>query len=42
MKLFELVQFSFGLLQFAQIFIMYAILNDTLPICPDGSNCTQG
>jgi len=29
-----------GLLEFAQIFIIHANLNDTLPKCPDGSNCT--
>jgi len=28
-------------LQFAQIFVIYANLNDTFPICPDFSNCTQ-
>jgi len=28
-----LSQISFGLLQFAQIFIIYAMLNETLPIC---------
>jgi len=25
----------------AQIFIIYANLNDTIPICPDSFNCTQ-
>jgi len=38
MNLFQLVQFWFGLLLFAQIFIIYANLNDTFPICP---NCTE-
>jgi len=37
MKLFQLAQFWFGLLQFAQIFVIYANLNDTLPIGPDVS-----
>jgi len=40
-KLFQLAQFWFGRLRFAQIFIIYANLNDTLPIWPDVSNCTQ-
>ena len=41
MKLFQLAQFWLRLLWFAQTFIIYANLNETFPICPDGSNCTQ-
>jgi len=37
MKLFQLAQFWFGLLEFTLIFQIYANLNDTLPIWPDVS-----
>jgi len=41
MKSLQLSRISFGLLWFAQKFIIYANLNEIHPICPDGSNCTQ-
>jgi len=41
MSLLQLSQSWFKLLQFFQIFITYANLKKTLPICPDVSNCSQ-
>jgi len=41
MSLFQLAQISFGLLQYTQMFITYANLNEPLLLHPDPSNSAQ-
>jgi len=41
MRLFQLTQIRFGLLQFTQMFITYVNLNEPLLLQPDLSNSTQ-